>query len=319
MDTFTLGEVTITRVVEIPRSAYPTTSMLPEATPAAIARHHGWLKPDFFDESTGDLGSRIQTWVVRMPGRVILIDTGVGNGKTRHESPLWNNRQGTWLDDLAAVGVTPERVDTVVCTHLHVDHVGWNTRREGERWVPTFPNARYVVHGEEWEFWRWETEHGREPSGCIADSVLPVVADGRVDLVGPDARIAPGLAFEPTPGHTPGHVAVRLSTPGGEAVFAGDLMHRTVQVAEPQWNSQFCHDGARARKTREAFVERHADSGVLVLPAHFPRPGFIVRANGGFRFRGPSEPVGSTRGATAAPGRAERWGSGGHVGAPSSN
>ncbi len=285
MDSFRFGEVSITRVVEIGRSFYPTASMLPESTPEAIARHHGWLKPDFFDEDTGDLGSRIQTWVVRMPGRTILIDTGVGNGKERHESPLWNNRQGTWLDDLAAAGVAPEQVDTVVCTHLHVDHVGWNTRRQGERWVPTFPNARYVIHGEEWQFWKWESEQGREPSGCIADSVVPVVEAGRAALVDQHHEIAPGLRFEPAAGHTPGHVAVRLTTPAGQAVFAGDLMHRTVQVAEPQWNSQFCFDGGRARKTRQEFVERHADSGVLILPAHFPHPGYVVREGSGFRFR----------------------------------
>jgi glyoxylase-like metal-dependent hydrolase (beta-lactamase superfamily II) len=285
MSAFRFGDVIIERVIEIPRSAYPTASMLPESTPAAIARHDAWLKPHFYDASTGDLGSRIQTWVVRMPGRTILIDTGVGNGKTRHESPLWNNRQGTWLDDLAAAGVKPEQVDTVVCTHLHVDHVGWNTRLERGTWVPTFPNARYVMPGDEWEFWKWEAANGREPSGCIADSVTPVIEAGRATLVGPDYTIAPGLAFEPTPGHTPGHVAVRLTTPAGQAVFAGDLMHRTVQVAEPQWNSQFCHDGVRARKTRKAFVERHADSGVLVMPAHFPHPGYVVREDGGFRFR----------------------------------
>jgi glyoxylase-like metal-dependent hydrolase (beta-lactamase superfamily II) len=283
--TFTLGEVSITRVVEIDRSFYPTHDMLPESSPEAVARHHGWLKPDFFDETTGDLGSRIQTWVVRMPGRTLLIDTGVGNDKIRHESPLWHQRRGSWLDDLAAAGVTPEQVDTVVCTHLHVDHVGWNTRLEGDGWVPTFPRARYVVHGEEWEFWKWEAAHGREPSGCITDSVLPVVEAGRGLLVDADHEVAPGLRLEAAPGHTPGHVAVRLTTPAGEAVFAGDLMHRTVQVAEPQWNSRFCHDGVQARQTRLAFVERHADSGTLMLPTHFPRPGYIVRADGGFRFR----------------------------------
>jgi len=285
MSAFRFGDVTIERVVEIPRSAYPTASMLPESTPAAIARHDAWLKPHFYDASTGDLGSRIQTWVVRMPGRTILIDTGVGNGKIRHESALWHQRQGTWLEDLAAAGVTPQQVDTVVCTHLHVDHVGWNTRLEGGRWVPTFPKACYIIPGEEWQFWKWEAEQGREPSGCIADSVTPVVEAGCASLVDDKHEIAPGLRFEPTPGHTPGHVAVRLTTPAGQAVFSGDLMHRTVQVAEPQWNSQFCYDGARARKTREAFVEQHADSGVLLLPAHFPRPGYIVRRDGGFRFR----------------------------------
>ena len=282
---FAFGDVTVTRVVEIPRSAYPTASMLPDSTPEAIARHDAWLRPHFYDESTGDLGSRIQTWVVRMPGRTILIDTGVGNGKTRHESPLWNQRQGTWLDDLAAVGVRPEQVHTVVCTHLHVDHVGWNTRLEGGRWVPTFPQARYVIPGEEWEFWKWEAAEGREASGCIADSVTPIVEAGGAALVDARHEIAPGLRFEPTPGHTPGHVAVRLTTPAGEAVFSGDLMHRTVQVAEPQWSSRFCHDPAHARKTRQAFIEAHADTATLILPAHFPKPGYIIRATEGFRFR----------------------------------
>jgi glyoxylase-like metal-dependent hydrolase (beta-lactamase superfamily II) len=280
-----VGDVTLTSVVEIGRSFYPTTTMLPEATAEAVARHHGWLKPDFFDEAAGDLGSRIQTWVVRTPTHTVLIDAGVGNDKTRHESPLWNHRRSGWLDDLAAAGVSPEKVDAVVCTHMHVDHVGWNTRLESDRWVPTFPNARYVFQGTEWEFWRWETASGREPSGCIADSVMPIVAAGRAVLLDVHDEIVPGLRFEPAPGHTPGHACVRLATAAGEAVFAGDLMHRTVQVAEPQWNSRFCHDGAQARATREAFVEGHADRGVLVLPAHFPRPGFIVREREGFRFR----------------------------------
>jgi len=279
-----LGEVTIDRVIEIGRSSYPTTSMLPDSTPEAIARHHAWLKPHFFDESTGDLGSRIQTWVVRTPRHLVLIDTGVGNGKARPESPLWHQRQGTFLDDLAAIGVKPEQVDLVLCTHLHVDHVGWNTRLVDDRWTPTFPNAIYVFAGEEWEFWRWESKEGRDEWGCIDDSVLPIVEAGRARLVDSAHRVDEWLAFEPTPGHTPGHACVRLTTSAGEAVFAGDLMHRTVQVAEPQWSSRFCSDPVRARATRREFVERHADSGVLILPAHFPKPGYVVRAGGGCRF-----------------------------------
>ena len=278
-----IGSAEITRIEET-RLLEPT-SLFAEWGPEHADQHRHWMGADFYDRQAKAFIVSIHSWLVKMPGRTILIDTGVGNGKTRHESPLWNNRQGTWLDDLAAAGVKPEQVDTVVCTHLHVDHVGWNTRLERGQWVPTFPNARYVIPGEEWEFWKWEAANGREPSGCIADSVTPIVEGGRASLVGPDATIAPDLAFEPTPGHTPGHVAVRLTTPAGQAVFAGDLMHRTVQVAEPQWNSQFCHDGVRARKTREAFVERHADSGVLVMPAHFPHPGYVVREDGGFRFR----------------------------------
>jgi len=284
MTTIQLGPVRIDRVVEIPRSTYPTKDMLPDSTAEAIARHHAWLKPHFWDETTGDLGSRIQTFVVRTPRYTVLIDTGVGNGKARAHNPLWNQRQGTYLDDLADAGVTPEQVDYVLCTHLHVDHVGWNTRLVAGRWVPTFPRAKYVMAGEEWQFWKYETETGKEEWGCIADSVVPVVEAGQAVLVDDDYAVDEHLRFEPSRGHTPGHVCVRLTTPAGTAVFSGDLMHRTVQVAEPQWSSQFCHDPAQAARTRRDFVERHADSGTLILPAHFPRPGYVVRANGGFRF-----------------------------------
>jgi len=278
-----LGEVTITPVVEIGRSPFPTTSMLPDSTPEAIAAHHAWLKPSFFDDATGDLASRIQTFIVRTPEHTVLIDTCVGNDKNREGNALWHMRSGGYLDDLAAAGIAPADVDYVICTHLHVDHVGWNTRLERkaggrEHWVPTFPKARYIFAGEEWEYWRHEKDL------CIADSVVPVVEEGQAMLVDSHHTVDAWLQFEPSPGHTPGHVCVRVSTRAGHAVFSGDLMHRTVQVAEPQWNSQFCYDGARARKTREAFVEQHADSGVLLLPAHFPRPGYIVRRDGGFHF-----------------------------------
>jgi glyoxylase-like metal-dependent hydrolase (beta-lactamase superfamily II) len=150
--------------------------------------------------------------------------------------------------------------------------------------VPTFPNARYVFAGEEWSFWKHELERGGADAGCIEDSVLPVVAAGQAELVDETHRIDAWLRFEPSTGHTPGHVSVRLSTQAGPAVFSGDLMHRVVQVAEPQWSSRFCYDGVRAAKTRREFVERHADSGTLILPAHFPRPGYIVRTPEGFRF-----------------------------------
>jgi glyoxylase-like metal-dependent hydrolase (beta-lactamase superfamily II) len=274
MTTLTLGEVTIDAVVEIDRSSFPTPSMLPESTADGVARHRSWLEP-FLDERTGDIGSRIQTFVVRTPEHLVLIDTCVGNDKPREEAALWNRRQGPWLDDLAARGVRPEQVDLIVCTHLHIDHVGWNTRLVEGRWVPTFPNATYLFAGEEWEYWRHERDD------CIADSVVPIAEAGRARLVQADHVIDPWLRFEPTPGHTPGHVCVRLTTRAGEAVFSGDLMHRVVQVAEPQWSSRFCYDGKRAAVTRGDFIERHADTGIVVLAAHFPRPGTIVRANGG--------------------------------------
>lgn len=278
MTTISLGDVTLTAVVEIDRSAYPTTAMLPDATEAALAAHWSWLRPHFFDERVGDLGSRIQTWVVRTPRHTVVVDTGVGDDKDRDGAPLWHRRRSAWLDDLAAAGAPPEAVDVVLCTHLHVDHVGWNTRLVDGRWVPTFPRARYVFAGPEWEFWRWEKAPG------IADSVVPVVEAGRAELVDPDWVLDDWLRLEPSPGHTPGHVCLRVRGRAGEAVLAGDLMHRVVQVAEPRWSSRFCHDPAASARTRREFVERHADGGVLVIPAHFPRPGYIVRAPGGHRF-----------------------------------
>jgi len=279
-----LGPVTISRVVEIGRSSYPTAMMLPDSTPAAIASHLPWLKPDFFDEVSGDIGSRIQTYIVRTPRHTILVDTGVGNDKPRGENAAWHLRQGRYLDDLGAIGVTPDEVDYVLCTHMHVDHVGWNTRFVNGLWVPTFPRATYIFVGDEWEFWKHESEKGKEPSGCIDDSVLPIVSAGQAKLVQSDYAVDDYLRFEPWRGHTPGHAAIRLETPAGTAIFSGDLMHRVVQVAEPQWSSRFCYDPRQAADTRRAFVERHADSGVLVLAAHFPRPGYIVRARGGCRF-----------------------------------
>ena len=283
MSTMKLGEVEITRVVEIPRSTYPTANMLPGSDAAVIARHRaGWLGA-FYDTSTGDLGSRIQSYVVRTPNETVLIDACVGNDKAR-ENQLWNMRNGTWLDDLRAAGVAPEDVDYVLCTHLHVDHVGWNTRKVDGRWVPTFPRAKYVFVGDEWEFWKHESAEGRDHDGCIDDSVLPIVEAGRAVFVDPKAAIGKHLRFEPTPGHTPGHSCVRLTTAAGEAVFSGDLMHRVVQVAEPQWSSQFCYDAPKAAKTRREFMERHADSGTLVCAAHFPTPGYVVKTPEGFRF-----------------------------------
>lgn len=284
MQTLRLGEVTIDRVVELSQSSFPTTSMLPDATAADLAKHHGWLAPHFLDATTGDMRSHIQTYIVRTPQHTILVDTGVGNHKPRAGRSHWHMRQGTYLEDLAAVGVSPEAVDLVVCTHLHVDHVGWNTRLVAGHWVPTFPNAKYIFAGEEWEFWWAEHAADAEAHACIGDSVQPVVEAGQVQLVDSNYVIDQYARFEPSPGHTPGHVCLRLTTSAGEAVFAGDLMHRPVQVAEPQWSSIFCTDAAQSRTTRRAFVETHANTETLILAAHFPTPGRIVRRADGFRF-----------------------------------
>ncbi|HYR39975.1 MAG TPA: MBL fold metallo-hydrolase, partial [Methylomirabilota bacterium] len=280
MTALTIGDVTVTKVVELDRSSFEIGAMLPESTPERIAAQRDWMGPELLDPQTGVHKACIQSYVLRTPWHTVVIDTCVGNDKPRNGVPAWHMRRGTYLSDLAAAGVKPEDVDMVICTHLHVDHVGWNTRLEGGRWVPTFPRARYVIVREEFEFWKRESETGREEFGLIDDSVIPVVEAGVADLVASDHVIDDRLRLEPAPGHTPAHVCVRLTTPAGQAIFTGDMMHRPIQVAEPEWNSRFCDDAELARKTRRGFLERHADADVIVLAAHFPVAGRIVAPGG---------------------------------------
>src|SRR5678815_2338107 len=214
MQTLTLGDVGISRVVEIGRSSFPTSQMLPESDAGRIAAHHRWLKPHFFDETTGDLGSRIQTWIVRTPRHTVLVDTGVGNDKERGDNPLWNRRTGGLLDDLRAARVTPEQVDLVLCTHLHADHVGWNTRLIDGRWVPTFPNARYIFSRREYEHWDPAMGNAKAwgQQGVFEDSVLPCVEAGLATLVDDGYTVDDALQVESAPGHTSGNTLIRATS-----------------------------------------------------------------------------------------------------------
>lgn len=277
---WTVGAVRITRVVEI-EGPSPGTFLFAEATPERLLRH-AWLRPQFVTDDGRSLGA-IQAFVIESEGRCIVVDTCVGNDKPR-EIAAWNMRQGRFLEDLAEAGFPRERIDTVLCTHLHVDHVGWNTMRAGGRWVPTFANARYLFGRAEWQHW------SQEPPGpdrdVRDDSVRPVLEAGLADLVETDHRITGEVRLEPTPGHTPGHVSVRIVSRGAEAVVTGDLMHHPVQCAEPDWAARFDVDAQAARRTRRAFLERHADRPVLVLGTHFATPtaGRIVRDGDAWRF-----------------------------------
>jgi glyoxylase-like metal-dependent hydrolase (beta-lactamase superfamily II) len=279
-----IGTATIARVIEI-EGASPGTFFFQEATPERLLQH-AWLKPHFLTED-GRVIAAIHCFVVRSGGRTIVVDTCVGNDKPR-EVKAWHLRQGRFLEDLAEAGFPRERVDTVLCTHLHVDHVGWNTMLREDKWVPTFPNARYLFGKKEWQHWSDEPPGpGRDIHN---DSVRPILEAGLAELVAMDHRITPEVWLEPTPGHTPGHVSVRISSQGEDAVITGDLMHHPVQCTEPRWASRFDVDPDAARATRRAFLERYAGRPVLVLGTHFATPtgGRIVRAGGEFRF----EPAG---------------------------
>ena len=282
MLTLSVGRLRVFTVVERAGPTRPTW-LLPDAAPEAVDRHRAWLAPHFLDDQGRFLQS-VHSFVVRAPGLTALVDTCIGNDKDRGGRPPFHMLRTTFLDDLREAGVSPESVDLVICTHLHVDHVGWNTRLDGGRWVPTFPRARHLFARAEWE--HWSTSHDDGVARIMADSVLPVLDAGLAQFVEMDHRISDELWLEPTPGHTPGHVSVRLASEGEEAVITGDLMHHPVQVAEPGWGSHFDSDGAKACETRRAFCARYADLPVTVLGTHFHHPtaGRIVRHAETWRF-----------------------------------
>jgi glyoxylase-like metal-dependent hydrolase (beta-lactamase superfamily II) len=221
--------------------------------------------------TSGILFNTYQTFVIRSAKRTVLIDTCVGENKAR--PPHFNYPKQPWLDGFDRQGLRFEQVDVVVNTHLHVDHCGWNTRLVNGRWMPTFPKARYCMSDVEFGYWRDQTAQGWELPGRIwTDSALPLVQSGHAHLVTVDARVDDDLTLIPTPGHTPGHVCVRLRSGGLEAIFIGDLMHHPIQCAEPGWSSCFCVDPQLAAATRRRFFDSVADTSTIIVPEHFPYP-----------------------------------------------
>jgi glyoxylase-like metal-dependent hydrolase (beta-lactamase superfamily II) len=281
MRSWRVGEVTITKVVEL-EVAGGTRFLLPQATREAILPL-AWLRPHFADDE-GRLRMSIHAFVVETPDRRIVVDTCLGNDKQNRRVPHWNNLQGPFLRDLAEAGYPRESIDTVLCTHLHVDHVGWNTMLVDGRWVPTFPQARYLLGRA--EFAHWTGDHGREDMRPIlADSVLPVHEAGLVDLVETDHALCPEVSLVPTFGHTPGHVSVRVASRGEEALITGDFLHHPCQIAHPDWSSTADWDAEQAHRTRLRMYRELADRPVLVLGTHFAgaTAGRIVRDGEGFR------------------------------------
>ncbi len=280
MNQWQLGDVKITRIIES-EAPWPGTFILPDATPENIVKHE-WLAPVWADEK-GKLRMSIHALVIESRGKRIIVDTCIGNDKIR-SNPVWSNLKLPFLDDLKKVGYTKDQIDNVVCTHLHVDHVGWNTTLKDGKWVPTFDNAQYVIGGTEWDYWsHFDGKDMRDP---VEDSVRPVVEAGKAKLVDSNHRLTDEVWLEPTPGHTPGHHSVRISSRGKEAVITGDLMHHPIQCQYPEWDDGFDSDGAMAKKTRRAFCEKYADKDVLVFGTHFATPscGRIVSHGDSFRF-----------------------------------
>lgn len=282
MEPWRIGDVTVTRVIEIQVTG-GTKFILPDATRENVV-DIDWLKPHFMDPD-GRLIMSIHALIVDTGTRRIMVDTCLGNDKQR-AIPGWHMRTGPFLDDIAEAGYPRESIDTVLCTHLHVDHVGWNTMLVDGKWVPTFPNARYLIGQAEWDHWHAHSGPSGRGDDCFGDSVKPVFDAGLVDFVALDEEICDEVRLEPTTGHTPGHVSVRISSNGEEALITGDVMHHPCQMARPDWVSSADVDSNAARATREKLLDRYADTPVLVIGTHFATPtaGHIRRDGKVYRF-----------------------------------
>ncbi|MGH4029604.1 MBL fold metallo-hydrolase [Actinomycetota bacterium Odt1-20B] len=284
-ETIVLGDVEITKVVELAGAFMPGTDLVPDAGAEIWKRDADWLAPDFMDAGSGWAVAAVQTWVVRTGGRTILVDTGVGNGRERPSRPEFQHLETDFLDRLKAAGVRPEDVDVVVNTHLHGDHVGWNTYDAGGSWEPTFPNASYLVPAaDDFHFGPAGGYAGGErPDDRLLyeDSVAPLHRAGLVRLWEGSHRIGDGLTLEAAPGHTPGSSVLRVASGGERAVFVGDMLHSPVQIEMPRCSSCLCADPVGAAETRVRVFGRAAEERELVIPAHFGGAGaFEVRREG---------------------------------------
>jgi len=272
-----IGDVRITQVVEL-TTASLGPYLLPEATPEWL-KSIDWMRP--FIDADGRMVLSIHALIMETPSQCIVVDTCIGNDKER-TYPAWNRMQRRFLDDFVAAGFGLDRVDTVLCTHMHVDHVGWNTRLVDGAWQPTFPNARYLFAEKEWAHWSREPQ---EYGPVIEDSVQPIFDAGLATVVSETHRVCDEVQLEPTPGHTPGHVSVHINSRGEEAVITGDMIHHPCQMARPDWSSNADVDKTASAVTRNAFLDRYANRPVLIIGTHFAAPtaGHVKRDGKVFR------------------------------------
>jgi len=288
MKTITVGDVTIDRVLEREGPFADVDFLLPDVPPGLLDSNAGWLTPRFVEPESGQVIMSFHSLLVRTPRQTVLVDACVGNDKERPDRPFWHRAQFPYLENLAALALRPEDIDTVLCTHMHADHVGWNTKLLDGRWVPTFPNASYIFAKREYEHWEAANRASDAPvnHNSFNDSVLPVVEAGQAQMVADDYEIEEGIWLEPAPGHTPGNVIIHIARKGGRAMLVGDAVHTPVQFANPRLSSRFCSDPVQSAETRARIIDRVAETDTAFLTAHFPTPtaGRVVRQGEAFRF-----------------------------------
>ena len=267
----TIGAARVTRVEEMAGPGFRLSTIFPDWDGAVFEEHKDWLVPTYVNPAKMTALLNMHSWIVEHNGLAVLIDTCVGNDKDRMPAENWTNNQGPYLQRLAEAGFQPEDIDMVMCTHLHVDHVGWNTKLLDGRWVPTFPNAKYLFSRVDFEHYQ---DHAVEDMDRLSfvDSVLPIVEHGLAEMTEGDHLLAEGLLLEPAPGHTPGHITLKLESEAEAAIFTGDILHHPLQVYHPEWNSRFCLLPDEARTSRRRVLDYCADRGALLMPAHFGAP-----------------------------------------------
>ncbi len=276
-----LGDIAVQRIVEHEIPVYHPSDFFDEATAEAVEPYRDWLEPKALCPRTGRMVMPVQSYLLRTRHHCILIDTCVGCHKSYADPPEWHQRRNEiWFSNLEAAGVHPEDVDYVFCTHLHSDHCGWNTRLVDGRWIPTFPNAKYVFARD--EFQAMESEM----SLIFIENVQPVLEAKQAVLVDLDYALDDEIWLEPALGHSVGHVAIHLKSGQHHAVMCGDLIHSPLQLAEPGWSPNSDYDLAASAHTRKTFLNAHCESDTLVLTAHFPSPsiGHIIPRGHGYDF-----------------------------------
>ncbi len=289
--TYRIGSAEVTRIPELQLDGFTPAALLPGWTDdddAPARRRPGSLTPESFTPDGRRVLLSVHSWLIRDRGRTILVDTGAGNDKDRPHARYFDRLRTPYLDRLAAAGVTPEAVDYVLLSHLHVDHVGWNTRLTDGAWVPTFPNARYVFSRREYEFFSDpanRSERNRTSAQAQEDSVDPVIAAGLADTIEVDGQeVIPGLSFHPTPGHSPDHASIVLQSDGEQAIFAGDVLHHPIQVERPDLVSIFDADLEATLRSRHWVLSYAADADATFFASHFPSTaaGRVERDGDGF-------------------------------------
>jgi glyoxylase-like metal-dependent hydrolase (beta-lactamase superfamily II) len=282
-----LKDITIHPVVEQQGPFFDALEFFPGLTKEMLEENRSWLEPTFIDPATGRLVLCVQSFVVKTARHNILIDTCVGNHKPRPTRPAWNMMTSDRFEkNLGAAGLTVNDIDYVMCTHLHVDHVGWNTRLENGRWVPTFPKAKYVMSDRELAYWTQREKDDPSSVPWITDSVLPIVAAQRVELVNSDFALNERVKLIPTPGHTIDHFSVLVGEPGRDALITGDMIHSPIQGKYPELSMRADYDGRQSGATRRKVFDRFCDEPTLMCVVHFPSPSTcrVQRWGDGYKF-----------------------------------